>query len=79
MIRRIKAGKRSSDENPSAQDLMEALKDGPRAAIAVYRTYTEKQYQNMKKMMDAFAPVLPPEVNATWKAIEAFHDMRRGN
>ena len=59
MIRRIKEGKRRSDENPSAQDFMAALQDGPRAALAVYKKFTEKQYQLMKRTMDAFEILLP--------------------
>jgi len=78
MIRRIKAGKRTALENPSYQDFISALQDGPRSALAVYRKFTESQYQLMKRTIDAFEPLLPPQVVITWKAIEAFHDFRRG-
>ena len=78
MIRRIKAGKREALDNPTAQDFMAALQDGPRAALAVYKKFTERQYQLMKRTIDAFEPLLPPHVVITWKAIEAFHDMKAG-
>jgi len=77
MIRKIKAGKAKSADNPSAQDFIKALSDGPRAALAIYNQYTERQYQHMKKVMDAIEPVLPPVVQASWQAIEAFHDWRK--
>ena len=71
---RIKAGKRSSQENPSLQDLGNALLSGPREAIAIYRRFSERQYQHMKRVMDALEPALPPEVRASWKLLEAIHD-----
>ncbi len=74
MIARIKAGKARAAENPSFQDFITALKEGPRAALDVYKSFTEKQYQLMKKVLDALEPVLPPEIVISWKAIEAFHD-----
>lgn len=77
MIRRIKQGKREALDNPSVQDFMVALQDGPRAALAVYKKFTERQYQLMKRTIDAFEPLLPPHVVVTWKAIEAFHDWGR--
>jgi len=76
MVRRIKEGKRASEENPSYQDLVTALQEGPRAALKIYVTYTERQYQRIKSLMDALETVLPPEVVASWKAIEALHDWR---
>ena len=79
MIRRIKAGKKASLENPSVQDFMTALSEGPRSALAIYKQFTEKQYQLMKRTIDAFEAVLPAEVVITWKAIEAFHDMKKGS
>ena len=78
MIRRIKAGKAASLNNPSIQDFMSALSEGPRSALDIYLKFTEKQYQLMKRTIDAFEPVLPPEVVISWKAIEAFHDYRKG-
>lgn len=72
--RRISQGKRSSYNNPSFQDFFTSLSEGPRAAIKIYRAYTERQYQHIKVMMDAIEPILPVEVLASWKAIEAIHD-----
>jgi len=74
MISRIKAGKAAAAENPSYQDLVSAMKEGPRAALKVYGDFTERQYQHIKGMMDALEPVLPLEIVIAWKTIEAFHD-----
>ena len=74
MIARIKAGKARAAENPSYQDLVSALKEGPRAALKVYGDFTERQYQTIKAMMDALEPILPLEYTIAWKTIEAFHD-----
>lgn len=74
MISRIKAGKAKAQENPSVQDMVSALREGPRAALKIYKTWTEKQYKHMKVVMDALEPVLPIEVTASWKALEAIHD-----
>lgn len=74
MISRIKAGKAKAAENPSYQDLVTALREGPRAALKVYGDFTERQYQHIKGMMDALETILPLEIVIAWKAIEAFHD-----
>jgi len=74
MIRRIKEGKAKAQENPSFQDMVTALQEGPRAALKVYRSWTERQYRHMKQVMDALEPVLPLEINVAWKTIEAMHD-----
>lgn len=78
LSQRIKRGKRSSLDNPSVQDFVSALQDSPRAAIEIYRDWTEKQYQNTKKIMDALEPVLPTEVVVAWKTVEAVHDYQKG-
>jgi len=77
MVRRIKAGKAASIENPSYQDLVTALQEGPRAALKIYRTFTAQQYQAIKGMMDAFEILLPDKIVIAWKAIEAVHDWRQ--
>lgn len=74
MISRIKAGKAKARENPSYQDMVSALREGPRAALKVYRSWTERQYQHMKVVMDALEPVLPLELKISWKTLEAIHD-----
>ena len=71
---RIKAGKRSSDDNPSVQDLISGLQSSPREAIRVYKRMTNAQYRHMKRVMDAIEPLLPVEVKVAWKALEAIHD-----
>lgn len=76
MTRRIREGKAASELNPSIQDLVSALQEGPRAAIKVYKSFTERQYQMIKDVMDALETLLPTNIVATWKAIEAFHDWR---
>ncbi|MBA7549665.1 hypothetical protein ES705_42156 [subsurface metagenome] len=74
MIARIKAGKAKAKLNPSIQDMVSALKEGPRASLKIYRKWTERQYQHMKSVMDAIEELLPLEVQLAWTAIEAFHD-----
>ena len=78
MKRRIREGKASSALNPSIQDLVSALLEGPRAALKVYGDFTERQYQNTKAVMDAVETLLPPEVVIAWKTIEAVHDRDKG-
>lgn len=78
MIRRIKEGQAAGLLNPSVQDFVSALREGPRAALKVYGDFTERQYQSIKVLMDALEAVLPVELVASWKAIEAFHDLRKG-
>ncbi|GAI10458.1 unnamed protein product [marine sediment metagenome] len=74
MISRIKAGKSRAKRNPSYQDIVSALKEGPRAGLKAYKDMTERQYQHMKEMMDALEPILPLEIQIGWRTIEAFHD-----
>ena len=74
MVRKIKAGIKESEENPNVQDFMTALLDSPRAALRIYAAFTERQYQAIKKVMDALEPVLPPNLLVSWKAVEAMHD-----
>jgi len=77
MIARIKRGKKASQINPSVQDFVEALSEGPRAALQVYSKWTERQYQATKRVMDALEPLLPIEVRTAWAAVEAYHDWRK--
>lgn len=79
MISRIKAGKRRAQENPSYQDIVSALREGPRSALKAYKDMTERQYQHMKGVMDALEPILPLEIQIAWKTIEAFHDERKAH
>ena len=74
MGRKISRGLKASSKNPSVQDFIESLKEGPRSAVKIYRKYTEKQYQHIKAVMDPLEPYLPIEIVASWKAIEAIHD-----
>ena len=76
--RRIKDGKRLAAENPSLQDFMNALQGSPREALRTYSKWTERQYQDTKRVMDALEPILPIEVAASWKFIEAAHDSFEG-
>ena len=77
MKRRIKAGRQASLDNPSEQDLITALTEGPRSAIRVYKRMTEIQYRHMKRVMDAIETLLPVEARVAWKAVEAIHDELR--
>lgn len=63
-----------ADENPSIQDFVTALQDAPRDAIRIYSKWTDFQYRQTKKFMDAFEHILPPEMTASWQLIELFHD-----
>lgn len=72
--RRISQGLKSSKTNPNVQDFIESLKEGTRSALKVYRSFTEKQYQHIKAVIDPLEPYLPIEVVASWRAIEAIHD-----
>jgi len=76
LSRRISQGLKASKDNPSYQDLIDALKEGPRSAIEVYKKYNEKQYQHIKAVMDALEPVLPTDLVISWKVLEAIHDSR---
>ncbi|MBA7550941.1 hypothetical protein ES705_43472 [subsurface metagenome] len=74
MISRIKAGKRRSNDNPTVQDFVSALQGAPQRAIEVYKTLRKRDWIQLKRVMDAMEPIMPVEMRATWKAIEAFHD-----
>jgi len=74
MISRIKAGKKASDNNPTVQDFIAALKDSPGRAFKAYEKLRRRDFSIAKQVMDALEPVLPIEMRVTWKAIEAIHD-----
>ncbi len=74
MIARIKAGKKASDENPTVQDFISALQTAPGRAFQIYQKMREKDWMILKRTMDAIEELLPVEMKATWKAIEAVHD-----
>jgi len=76
MLARMKAGRRSALDNPSIQDLVQALQKGSsRAAQSVAKMMTESRYQQVKKVMDSIAPVLPLKAQLTWEGVEAAHDV----
>jgi len=74
MILRIKAGKTASDNNPTVQDFISALKDSPGRAFKAYEKLRKRDFSVAKQVMDALETVLPIEMRITWKAIEAIHD-----
>lgn len=74
MISRMKAGKRRSEDNPTVQDFVSALKDAPGRAFKIYEKMKAKDFKTAKQVIDALEPVLPIEIRVTWKAIEAIHD-----
>lgn len=76
MIARIKAGKQASNGNPTVQDFIVALQGAPQRAIMVYRELREKDWMKLKTVLDAMEPIMPIEMRATWRAVEAFHDTR---
>ncbi|MBA7714794.1 hypothetical protein ES703_123826 [subsurface metagenome] len=77
MITRIKAGKRSAEQNnPSVQDLIQAVQKGSsRGAHAVARLMSESRYQQVKGVMDAVSPMLPLKAQLAWEGVEAVHDV----
>lgn len=76
MIARIKAGKARSNDNPTVQDFIVALQGAPQRAIQVYEELRKRDWIHLKRVLDAMEPIMPVEMRATWKAIEAFHDTR---
>lgn len=76
--RRIRDGKRLAAGNPSLQDFMTALQESPREALRIYGKWTERQYQDTKRVMDALENVLPIPMVASWRFIEAAHDSFEG-
>jgi len=74
MISRIKEGKRRSANNPTVQDFISALQEAPGRAFLIYRKMRERDWMVLKRTMDAIEPIMPIEMKATWKAIEAVHD-----
>jgi len=74
MIERIKAGKRTSEMNPTVQDFISALKDAPARAFSIYEKMKKKDFATAKAVLDALESVLPIEIRLTWRAIEAIHD-----
>jgi hypothetical protein len=74
MISRIKAGKASSANNPTIQDFITALQGAPQRAIQIYVDLRERDWIQLKRVLDAMEPIMPVEMLATWKAIEAMHD-----
>ena len=76
MISRIKAGKRRSSDNPTIQDFITALQGAPQRAIQIYEELRTRDWIQLKRVLDAMEPIMPVEMRATWKAIEAFHDTK---
>ncbi|MBA7549535.1 hypothetical protein ES705_42022 [subsurface metagenome] len=74
MISRIKAGKRRSKNNPVNLEMIKAIQSGSREALETFKRLTEKQYQIVKKLMDALEPILPEETKTIWKFLEITHD-----
>jgi len=74
MISRIKAGKKASEDNPTVQDFISALQEAPGRAFQIYQKLRKKDWMILKRTMDAIEEILPIEMKATWKAIEAVHD-----
>lgn len=76
MIARIKAGKSRNADNPTIQDFITALQGAPQRAIQIYSELRKRDWIQLKRVLDAMEPIMPIEMRATWKAIEAFHDTR---
>jgi len=76
MKRRIREGKAESEDNPTVQDFIVALQEAPGRAMEIYETLRERDWMKLKRVLDAIESLMPIEMRATWKAIEAFHDVR---
>lgn len=77
MIRRIKAGLRESDQNPTIQDFITALKENASRAFRIYKEFRKRDYMVLKRTMDALEPFLPLEIKVAWKTIESIADETR--
>lgn len=77
MLNRMASGRRAAAlGNPTVQDVAQAIQKGStRAALAVSRQMTEQRYQQVKKVMDAVAPMLPLKAQTAWEGVEAAHDL----
>lgn len=75
MISRIKAGKRRSKNNPVDLEMIKAIQNGSREALKTFKQLTEKQYQKVKKMMDALEPILPEETKTIWNFLKITHEL----
>jgi len=76
MKRRIREGKAESEDNPTIQDFIAALQEAPGRAMEIYETLRERDWMKLKRVLDAIEGLMSVEMLATWKAIEAFHDVR---
>ena len=76
---RIKLGQaRAEHDNPSIQDLIQAINKGSsRAAQSVAKLMTETRYSQVKKVMDSVQPILPLKAQLAWEGVEAAHDIYR--
>ncbi|MBA7711642.1 hypothetical protein ES703_120608 [subsurface metagenome] len=76
MKRRIREGKAESEDNPTVQDFIAALQEAPGRAMEIYETLRARDWMKLKRILDAIEGLMSVEMLATWKAIEAFHDVR---
>ena len=76
MKRRIREGKAASEDNPTVQDFIAALQEAPGRAMEIYEKLRERDWIVLKRTLDAIEGLMPVEMRATWKAIEAFHDAK---
>lgn len=72
--RRISRGIKASRVTPELDVFMQSLNGDPDTALSIYAKWTERQYQDTKRVMDALRPVLPPNIYAGWAFIESVHD-----
>lgn len=75
--RRISASLKQDDDNPTIQDFVSALQGAPTKAIQAYEELRKRDWMKLKRVMDAMEPIMPVDMRATWKAVEAFHDYRK--
>ncbi|MBA7551700.1 hypothetical protein ES705_44248 [subsurface metagenome] len=75
MISRIKAGRAHAREYPADLEMIKAIQTGSREALKLFKKLTEKQYQKLKKLMNALEPILPEETKTIWKFLETVHEI----
>jgi len=74
MVAKSNHTRKRNRENPSVQDFINGLMTSAKDAIITFRDTSERQYQDMKVVMDAIEPILPEIVKARWHMVEAVHD-----
>lgn len=68
MVKRIKAGRSGSKDNPVVLRLLRDLASGD--FIPSYKAYKRENYERLKPTLDILAPLLPKEIQLAWKVVD---------